>query len=111
MLYKSSVFHILRFSLKQLLNVRTTNFLFLLDGSVVGVGEGNHLYFRSVVVYSNILCFLNSKYTEETNVQMEHMQIMFTKKYVNYIQKYTLEIQCVLNQYLISGHVNNILFR
>ena len=78
---------------------------------LLGVGEGNQLYIRSAVVYSNILCFLNSKYTEETNVQMEHMQIMLTKKYVNYIQKYTPEMQCVLSQYLISGHVNNILFR
>ena len=67
--------------LNQLLNVHTTNVLFLLDGSVVGVGEGNYLYFRSAVVYSNIFCFLNSKYTEETNVQMEHMQIMLTNKY------------------------------
>ena len=53
-----------------------------------GVGEGNHLYFHSAVVYSNVLCFLNSKYTEETIIQMEHMQIMLTKKYFNYIQKY-----------------------
>ena len=50
------------------------NFVFLLDVSVFGVGEGNHIYFCSAVVYSNIVCFLNSKYTEETNVQMEHMQ-------------------------------------
>ena len=52
---------------------------FYLTVLFLGVGEGNHLHFRSVVAYSNILCFLNSKYTEETNVQMEHMQIMFTK--------------------------------
>ena len=48
-----------------------------------GVGEGNHVYFRSAVVYSNIFSFLNSKCSEETNVQMEHMQIILTKKYVN----------------------------
>ena len=59
-----------------------------LTALLLGVGEGNHLYFRSAVAYYNILCFPNSKYTEETNVQMEHMQIMLTKKYVNYIQKY-----------------------
>ena len=54
--------------LKQLLNVYTTNFVFLLDGSILGLWEGNHLYFRSAVVYSNISCFLNNKYIEETNV-------------------------------------------
>ena len=45
---------------------------FLIGGSVFGsrVGEGNHVYFLSAVVYSNILCFLHIKYTEETNVQM-----------------------------------------
>ena len=78
---------------------------------LLGVGEGNHLYFGSAVVYYNILCFLNSKYTEETNIQMEHMQIILTRNYVNYIHKYTPEMKCVLNQYVISGHVNNILFR
>ena len=62
---------------------------FYLSVLLLGVGEGNHLYFRSAVVHYNILCFLNSKYTEETNVQMEHMQIMLTKKYDNYILKYT----------------------
>ena len=60
----------------------------LLDCSVLRVGKENHLYFRSAVVHSNIFSFLNSKHTEETNVQMELHSKYYIYIYI-YIYIYT----------------------